>query len=192
MIGLSRRFTAFRTGGMLLTVVLILKPLAGFAASVPTLPLVPAIKATFVYKFAPFVVWPASAFPAADTPVTICVVGDDPVARLIDDAVAGQRIDGRTILVRHLDRIERTIPCHELYAAGTSAQTVAQAFAAVQGLPVLTISDTGSVAAQGMIAFVVDGDRVRFDIDEGLAVASGLTLNSRLLSLGRRVTGRGR
>lgn len=191
MAFLGRR-AAFRAAGKLLTVFIMLRSEFGFAASFPAPALAPAIKATFVYKFAPFIMWPPSVFPAPDTPLTICVVGDDPVARLIDEAAAGQRIDGRSILVRHLERMERTTPCHELYAADSSAQTAAQAFAAVEGLPVLTISDTASSAARGMIAFVVDGDRVRFDIEDDVAAASGLSLNSRLLSLGRRVTGRGR
>jgi hypothetical protein len=48
---------------------------------------------------------------------------------------------------------------------------------------VLTVTDRGSGAAGGMIQFVMQAGRVRFQIDEGAARANGLTISSKLLEL---------
>ena len=149
------------------------------------------VKATFLYKFAPFVDWPADAFISPQAPVSICTTGDDAVVRVLDRAAAGQKDGEHTIAIRHLDRVERDSPCHLLYAAPSPRQTVAQARDAVQGRPVLTVTDlASSTAAKGMIAFVVENNRVRFDIDDRAAAAAGLMISSRLLSLARTVTPR--
>jgi len=37
-----------------------------------------AVKATYLYKLAPFVDWPPASFPAPDSPFDLCIVGDDP------------------------------------------------------------------------------------------------------------------
>ena len=43
-----------------------------------------------------------------------------------------------------------------------------------------------------MIAFVVDGGRVRFDVNQNTAAAHGLTLSSRLLQVAHAIVGKGR
>ncbi len=160
-------------------------------ASATDAPLDQAVKATFLYKFAPFVQWPADAFESPQTPLSICVSGDDGVAELIDRAAAGQRDGDRPILVRHLERTENDVPCQILYVAPNQRQPVSQALAAVQDRPVLTVTDSASSpAAHGMIDFVIEGGRVRFDIDERAAAKAGLMNSSRLLSLARTVTPR--
>jgi hypothetical protein len=146
------------------------------------------VKATFLYKFTSFVDWPADAFGSPQDPLTICIIGDDEVARVIDRAAAGQRSGGHPILVRHLDRIQRQSRCQVLYAAPSQRQTMTQALEAVRGRPVLTITDqAGSPAVMGMITFVVEDNRVRFDIDDQAAATAGLTISSRLLILARTV-----
>ena len=150
-----------------------------------------AVKATFLYKFAPFIEWPPAAFRSADTPLTICIAGDDAVARLIDDAAQGQRDGERSVVVQHLTTVSRDAPCHVLYAAGTTTQSAAAALDAVRGRPVLTVADSARGPARAMITFVVENNRVRFDIDDRAAAASGLSISSKLLSLARTVIGRG-
>jgi len=151
-------------------------------------PLDQSVKATFVAKFAPFVEWPEAAFETADSPLYLCVLGNDPVARLIDRAAAGQRDGIRPLVVRHLNRVERNSPCHLLYASPSGEQTVQSALETVEGRPVLTVTDG---PAKGMIAFAIENNRVRFDIDERAAAVSGLDISSRLLSLARTVRPRG-
>ena len=60
------------------------------------------VKASYIYKIGDFIEWPASAFEAATSPTTICVIGEDPVGPVLDQVVDGHRIGQRAIVVRRL------------------------------------------------------------------------------------------
>jgi hypothetical protein len=141
------------------------------------------VKATYLYKFAPFVEWPAAAFETPWSPVELCIVGDDPFGPVIDRAVSGQRIAGRPIAIRRLDRMEPETGCHIAYAAGSAAQPAAETLAAARGVPVLTVTDAARGPTRGIIHFVVEDNRVRFEIDNGAARENGIAISSKLLSL---------
>jgi hypothetical protein len=144
-----------------------------------------AIKATDLYKFAAFVEWPPSAFAGPTAPAVVCVAGDDPFGSVLDQAVRGQTIGERPIVVTRLDRVDRGAPCHILFVAPSRRQPPAEALDKVRGQPVLTVTDeAGDAAARGMIDFVLTGDHVRFRIDPRMAERSGLQISSKLLSLG--------
>lgn len=142
-----------------------------------------AVKATYLYKFASYVDWPAKAFSAADSPLTLCIAGDDPFGASLDSAVRDQRIAGRPVVVRRLKSVGRDADCQILFVGGADPQR-AQFLAAVRGSAVLTVTDRHeSGASAGMIDFVMRDNRVRFDIDEGAATRSGLGISSKLLKL---------
>lgn len=144
-----------------------------------------AIKATDLYKFAAFVEWPPSAFAGPTDPEVLCVTGDDPFGPLLDQAVRGQKIGDRPVVVMRLDHVDRGAACHILFVASSHRQPPAEALDKVRGQPVLTVTDdAGDAAARGMIDFVLRGDRVRFRIDPQMAERSGLQISSKLLSLG--------
>ena len=48
------------------------------------------LKAVFLFNFAQFVEWPASAFPKPDTPLGICILGEDPFGSYLDETVRGR------------------------------------------------------------------------------------------------------
>ena len=93
--GLSRRL---RAGLMVLLAALVAGPVARAQESQLEL----AVKATYLYKFAPFVEWPASAFDSPTAPLVLCVVGDDPFGDLLDRAVSGQHAGKHPIALRRL------------------------------------------------------------------------------------------
>lgn len=149
------------------------------AIPAPTQPsqLATAVKATYLYKLAPFVEWPASD---TSKPFSICVVGPDPFGLLLDNAVAGQAYDGRPLAVVRMAVLDKAETCSVVYAGG-SQQQVAATLRAAEGHPVLTVTDSGH--AGGMVDFTLHQGKVRFRIDQAAAEASGLTISSKLLSL---------
>ncbi len=154
------------------------------AAAGQTTPLEMAVKATDLYKFAAFVEWPASSFAGPAEPAVLCVAGDDPFGPLLDQAVHGQKIGARPILVMRLERVERGAPCHILFVGASRRQPAAEALDKVRGQPILTVTDEAADAGtRGMIDFVLKDARVRFRIDPRAAERSGLTISSKLLSL---------
>jgi hypothetical protein len=136
-----------------------------------------AIKAAFLTKFGAFVTWPG----AAPAPLNLCIVGDDPFGQALERAAESQR--GYAIAIHRMSAVERGAGCNVLYAAGSSRQSAAQALAAVDGTPVLTVTDSARGGARGMIHFVVFEDRVRFQVDAAQAAKHGIAISSKLLSL---------
>ena len=149
------------------------------------------VKAAYLYKFAPFIDWPANAFATPSSPMVVCVVGDDPFGRMLDQAVAGQKLGSRPLEVRRLGRADKAAGCHIVYLGGSKAQTIGDGLASIRGAPVLTVTDEARNAEErGVIHFVVRGRNVRFQIDEEAAQRNGLNISSKLLSLAVSVKAR--
>lgn len=134
-----------------------------------------AVKAAFIPKFARYVTWPSSG----SGPMAICVIGDDPFGNSIDQAAASQSVDGRSFVVK---RVPPTAASGCSIAVITGAHT-RDTLAALGRLPILTITDSRTSSARGVIHFAIADGRVRFYIDNAQAQARGLTISSRLLAL---------
>jgi hypothetical protein len=151
-------------------------------------PLELAVKATYLYKLAPFVSWPAAAWPDAASPLIICIQGRDPFGPMIDRAVAGQRIGGRPVAVRRLPRVDSASGCQIAYIGGSDAQPEANALHDIGRSPVLTVTDQErGAAAPGDVHLMLQDGRVRFAIDNGQAQLQGLAISSKLLALAVKV-----
>jgi hypothetical protein len=143
-----------------------------------------AVKATFLFKFQPFVTWPAQAFASPTAPFTLCIVGDHPFGPLLDRVVEGQRTLDRDVVVRRMATVSPDDHCQILYVGAADPVTAKQLQAPVAGAPVLTVTDSiDDSGAKGMVNFVIADNRVRFEIDDAAARRSGLVISSKLLSL---------
>jgi YfiR/HmsC-like len=147
-----------------------------------------AVKAAYLYKLAAFVEWPPSRFDSPNSPLHICIIGEDPFKAVLDQAVAGVAIAGRPVQVARYDAAQPNMGCHIAYVAGGTAQSRADALKALRGDAVLTVTDRGRGPAdpgadQGIVSFVLKDNRVRFDIDQRQAVDDHLSLSGKLLSL---------
>jgi hypothetical protein len=144
----------------------------------------PAIKAAFLYKFGFFVEWPQTAFSSSDSPLNLCIVGDDPFGALLDDTVKGQKIGNRPVAVRRMKSISRNSGCHIAYLPQDANSHSAETLDALRGSDVLTVTDAATSGSDvGIINFVIADHRVRFDIDDAAAASGGLVISSRLLNL---------
>jgi hypothetical protein len=143
-----------------------------------------AVKATFLYKFQPFVTWPAEAFPSPAAPFTLCIVGKHPFGILLDRVIDGQRAGDREVVARRLAKISPDDHCQIMYVGADDPAIAKELQLPVAGMPVLTVTDSiADASAKGIINFVVAGNRVRFEIDDAAARRSGLQISSKLLSL---------
>ena len=142
-----------------------------------------AVKATYLYKLAPFVSWPGEAFGGPNAPLVICVHGVDPFGPLLDRATEGQVVGTHPVAVRRVARLDANAGCHIAYVAGGAAQSQAQALQAVDGAPVLTVTEQGRSAAKGVVQLLRDRGKVRFSIDAGQADRNGVSISSKLLAL---------
>ena len=165
---------------LLLLAIFALRPLAAGAEDNLEL----AVKATYLVKFLPFVTWPASAFPAPDSPFILCVGGTDPFGALLDRAADGQSFSGHVLAVRRLEDSAGGPACQMVYIAPGNAGAARRSLDIARGRPVLTVTDAAEAGEpEGMLNFVMTEGKVRFTIDEDAARESGLDISSKLLRL---------
>lgn len=146
------------------------------------------VKAAFLYNFAKFVEWPSTAFPGPDSPMIIGVLGEDPFGKELDLTVAGKLVQGRPLQVRRWRRIENVESCHILFFSSSERRAVPELLGRLQSAPVLTVGEQEQFIAQGgMISFLLEENRVRFDINNLSARNAGLKISSRLLALASHV-----
>jgi len=142
-----------------------------------------AVKAAFLPRFARYVTWPGPFVPAPGAPFQLCVIGRDPFPRLLDQAAAGEVVDGHGLLVRRLPSADGSRGCHVAFVHGAAAPDTARLLLALRRQPILTITDARAGPHRGIIHFTIAGGRVRFVIDDAAAAERGLSISSRLLAL---------
>ena len=73
------------------------------------------VKAAFLLNFAKFVDWPQEAFASATSPIAICVVGNDPFGKDIDNLVQGESASGRKLMVRRITGAPEPLACQIIF-----------------------------------------------------------------------------
>jgi hypothetical protein len=148
------------------------------------------IKAGFIYNFAKLMEWPAPSFSQPNSPIVIGVLGTDPFQGMLDDVLHGKQINGREFVVKHLKWGDDVRGCNILFVSSSETPHLDELFRTIRGLPILTIGDTPGFAGRGgIINFVLEDNRVRFDIDVEAAKQANIGISSRLLALANIVTG---
>ena len=146
------------------------------------------VKAAFLYNFTKFVEWPPEAFRSPDSPMAICVFGEDPFGESLDAVVRGETLNGRRLEVRRTRSLQELRDCQTLFVPGAERERFAEVFSAVRDASVLTVGEVDGFLPQGgVIRFVVEQGRVRFEINLDAAERSRLKLSSKLLRLARAV-----
>ena len=147
------------------------------------------IKAVFLYNFVQFVDWPAGAFAGPQDPLIIGVLGEDPFGTALDDAVAGETVNGRSLVVRRFRRVEDIDRCHVLFISRSENARLGPILTALKGRSILTVGDAEEFTRRGgMIRFVTENNKVRLRINVEAAKAAGLTISSKLLRPAEIVT----
>ncbi len=137
------------------------------------------VKAAFLLNFVRFVEWPPGTL-GTDAPFNVCIVGGDPFGPAIDQIVEGESVSGHKLTVTRL-REGQQASCQVLYMAGGQAGNTAAP-------GVLTVGESDEfIRHGGIIAFVIDNRRVRFDINLKAATSAGLKLSSKLLAVARSI-----
>ena len=149
------------------------------------------VKAAYLYNIVNFVTWPPEAFAGPADPLRVCVYGADPFGDLIDRAMTGGMSNGRTVAVVRTADPSTLSTCQLVFVAGRTTDPINQVVRATEQRPVLTVGDSSDFLRRGgMIAFVIDGGRVRFDISLQTTSERGLLLSSRLLQVARSIVGK--
>jgi hypothetical protein len=141
------------------------------------------VEAAYLSNFGRFVEWPARAGNATD-PFYVCVLGQDPFGPLLDAALKGETIGGAPMVAKRVAVPEDTAGCRILFIPSSKDSQLSSILAAVATSRILTVGETPGFSRRGgMIQFVLEGNRVRFEINLAAAQRAGLTLSSELLKV---------
>ena len=142
------------------------------------------VKAAFLYNFAKFVDWPASTFASASDPIDICILGQNPFGSTLETMVLGKKIGDRPFTVRTVTDIQLARHCQILFIGAGEWKRTRALLDALKGASVLTVGETDDfTAAGGVIAFQLEGPRVRIQIALEPAERAKLRISSKLLRL---------
>jgi len=146
------------------------------------------IKAAMLANFALFIDWPPAAFSTADSPFVACVWGKDPFGPWLKHEL-GERVGSHRVEVRHFQNGEAAPECHMVFICRSEQPRLKQVLASLRNTRALIISDASDInyfcRNGGMIGFVTEGRKVRFDLNASAAAKAGLKIDSKL----KRVSG---
>jgi len=163
------------------------------------------IKAAFLYNFIKFVDWPKEAMPDGNEPITIGIIGKDPFGQAFEPVKDKDVRDKKVVVKRfksiadlkklgesgkdEMDRqIEAVKKCHLLFVCSSEKEYLKDIVNAVKQRPVLTVGDTEEfVQLGGIISFVMEDQKVRFEVNLTAGEHAKLKIRSQLLRLAKRV-----
>jgi hypothetical protein len=150
-----------------------------------------AVKAAILFNFIRFVEWPESIRPEPASPRVVAIIGRDALQEKAADLASSPALSSR-VSVLELRDMEQLEACREriqvLYIARSAQKQLPGILALLGTRPVLTVSDDEDFTRNGgMMNFVRDEGRIRFDINLDEAEKSELKMNAKLFGLARTI-----
>lgn len=139
------------------------------------------VKAAYLFNFTKFVDWPAEALPQ-NAPLSICVAAPNPFGTTLVDTVRGESVEGRALATR---TVSDANGCHVLFVP--DGVLPSPLLRDARNKPVLTVGESPDFLRQGgVVRFVMEHGKVRFEINQDAATRAQLRISSRLLRLSRQ------
>lgn len=166
------------------------------------------IKAAFIYNFIKFVDWPEEKMADSNEPIIIGIIGSEDFVKAVEPLIH-KKIKNRNISIKYFEdyeklkesqddddrqwnqKMEVLKTCHVLMFCSCDSvriKDLSQIIKALKGSPVLTVGETaGFLESGGIINFLMEDKKVRFEINVTAAKKSKLKISSKLLRLAKRV-----
>ncbi len=146
------------------------------------------VKAAYLYNFSRFVEWPAQIARAQRDSFAICVLGQNPFGSALNAILADETVAGKSVVAKAIPAPEDAANCRVLFISLSESSRLTQILTALGDASVLTVSDLPEFTRRGgMVQFVLEGNRVRFEVNLATAERAGLTLSSQLLKVATNV-----
>jgi hypothetical protein len=145
------------------------------------------VKAAYLYNFGRFVEWPVSVTSKSEA-FTVCVLGRDPFGPALDATLANETIAGKNLAAKRITTPQEAGNCQILFLSSAEDGRLSKIIEALDKGAVLTVSDMPQFSQRGgMIQFVLEGKKVRFEVNLTAVQRAGLTLSSELLKVATAV-----
>jgi hypothetical protein len=142
------------------------------------------IKAAYLYQISKFVFWPEQRKQAEF--FRVCQLGKDRYEGTLQK-MTGRTVFNKPVLIQNIQNLQQASDCHLLIISSPKKmdkKTLRDWLAANQ---VLTVVDGATNSNVGMVAFVLENQRVRLHINLDLAEHSGLAFAANLLEVASHI-----
>ncbi len=145
------------------------------------------LKAGYLITFTQYTTWPTNAFPSTNSRLVIGVLGNNPFGQALDQTAQAQK-STRPLTVRNISTPEEAALCHVVFLSKEESRNEAQWLEALKDKPVLTVGESGqTIKRGGIIEFVMENKRVRFDASSRAMSGAKLKISSQMLGSARKV-----
>jgi len=142
------------------------------------------IQAAFLVKFSSYVKWPATSFASKLDPIIIGIVGRDPFGSTIDNIARSFKSNGRKIEIRRFPSYESLSKIHILFVSPSEKENINAIENALANSSTLLVGNfPGFLERIGVINFIMDGKKIRFNISRTNCQKENLIISSKLLSV---------
>ncbi len=146
------------------------------------------IQAAFLVKFSSYVKWPDTAFSSNNDPIIIGIVGRDPFGSTIDNIARSFKFNGRKIEIRRFPSYESLSKTHILFVSSSEKENISEIEKAlVNGSTLLVGNFPGFLQEIGVINFIMDRKKIRFNISRTNCQKENLIISSKLLSVANEI-----
>lgn len=143
------------------------------------------LKGAFLYNFAKYVRWPEGRLAQGDE-LALCLLADDATRERVVRTVEGKQAQGHPIRARALSGPGEAGACHILFVSASADVAPDAVASAVAGRSVLTVGEAeGFTRGGGVIRFLREGKRLRFEVNTAAAERAELAISSHLLKLAK-------
>jgi hypothetical protein len=142
------------------------------------------IKAAYLYQISKFVFWPeerkqVDAF-------RVCQLGPDRYEGTLQK-MKGRTVFNKPVLVENIQALKQAVGCHLLIISSPDKINNKTLHKWLLNNHVLTVVDGAANTDVGMVAFVLESQRVRLHINLNLAEHSGLAFAANLLEVASHI-----
>ena len=153
-----------------------------------SVPLEYRTKANFLAQFPRFIDWPETAFPSAQSPFLICMLGEFSFGPSLAEITRGTVAHQRRVEVRWVSTEQDLRVCQILFISRSKRKQYEKVLEVVQGSNVLTVGETPDfIETGGAVGLSFELETLHFEVNLGAANDAHLKISSRMLTLARRV-----
>jgi hypothetical protein len=114
-------------------------------------------------------------------------MGDDAMAEVLRETLAGRTVRERPVVVEEV-RSASEAKVHILFVGAGEHFVLPRVLRQLEDRPILTVGDMDAFADRGgMVRFVLEEQRVRFEVNRPQIENAGLEISSHVLRLARRL-----
>lgn len=156
------------------------------------------IKAAFLYNFIKFVDWPGEK-PDSNEPIIIGVIGKNPFDGAFEP-IKDKPVKDRKVVIKffeglsQIDKSKKNLQtkaikeCNLLFICSSEKENLKETLDLLKGYSVLTVADMpGFLEAGGIVNFIIEENKIGFEINTAAAKQANLEIRSNLLRLAKRV-----